>query len=55
MTSEQRSVLAPELPTLREVGIMGADMELFTALAGPASSPAAVRLRTMVAAAAATM
>lgn len=43
VTSEQRSMLVPELPTLREVGIMGADMELFTALAGPASLPAAVR------------
>jgi len=43
VTSEQRSMLAPELLTLREVGIMGADMELFTALAGPASLPAAVR------------
>ena len=45
VTSEQRSLLAPELPTLRDVGIMGADMELFTALAGPASLPAAVRDR----------
>ena len=43
VTSEQRSMLAPELPTLREVGIMGADMELFTALAGPVSLPAGVR------------
>jgi tripartite-type tricarboxylate transporter receptor subunit TctC len=43
VTSEARSMLVPELPTLREVGIMGADMELFTALAGPASLPAAVR------------
>jgi tripartite-type tricarboxylate transporter receptor subunit TctC len=43
VTSEQRSLLAPELPTLREAGIMGADMELFTALAGPASLPPAVR------------
>ncbi len=43
VTSEQRSVLVPELPTMREVGILGADMELFTALAGPASLPAAVR------------
>lgn len=43
VTSETRSMLVPELPTLREVGIMGADMELFTALAGPASLPAAVR------------
>ena len=36
-------MLVSELPTLREVGIMGADVELFTALAGPASLPAAVR------------
>lgn len=43
VTSDQRSMLAPELPTLREAGIMGADMELFTALAGPASLPPAVR------------
>jgi len=43
VTSEQRSMLAPELPTMREVGIMGADMELFTALAGPASLPPAIR------------
>jgi tripartite-type tricarboxylate transporter receptor subunit TctC len=43
VTSEQRSMLVPELATLREVGIMGADMELFTALAGPASLPAPIR------------
>lgn len=43
VTSEARSMLVPELPTMREVGIMGADMELFTALAGPASLPAAIR------------
>jgi tripartite-type tricarboxylate transporter receptor subunit TctC len=43
VTSEQRSMLVSELPTLREAGIMGADMELFTALAGPASLPVAVR------------
>jgi tripartite-type tricarboxylate transporter receptor subunit TctC len=43
VTSERRSVLAPELPTLREAGIMGADIELFTAMAGPASLPNAVR------------
>ena len=45
VTSEKRSLLAPELPTLREAGITGADVELFTALAGPASLPAAVRER----------
>ena len=49
VTSDQRSMLASELPTLREVGIMGADMELFTALAGPASLPAAVRDKLSVA------
>lgn len=43
VTSEQRSMLAQELPTLREAGVMGADVELFTALAGPASLPAAVK------------
>ena len=43
VTSERRSVLAGELPTLREVGVPGADVELWTALAGPASLPPAVR------------
>jgi tripartite-type tricarboxylate transporter receptor subunit TctC len=42
VTSDKRSILAPELPTLREAGIMGSDMELFTALAGPASLPPAI-------------
>ena len=45
VTSETRSLLAPELPTLREAGITGADIELFTAMAGPESLPAAVRER----------
>lgn len=43
VTSERRSALATELLTLREVGVLGADVELWTALAGPASLPAAVR------------
>lgn len=43
VTSERRSVLAPELPTLREAGVLGADVELWTAFAGPASLPPAVR------------
>lgn len=43
VTSERRSVLAPDLPTLRESGVLGADVELWTALAGPASLPPAVR------------
>jgi tripartite-type tricarboxylate transporter receptor subunit TctC len=43
VTSERRSVLAPDLPTMREIGVLGADVELWTALAGPASLPAAIR------------
>jgi tripartite-type tricarboxylate transporter receptor subunit TctC len=43
VTSERRSVLANDLPTLREVGVMGADVELWSALAGPASLPPALR------------
>jgi tripartite-type tricarboxylate transporter receptor subunit TctC len=43
VTSERRSMLASDLPTLREVGVMGADVELWTALAGPASLPPAIR------------
>jgi tripartite-type tricarboxylate transporter receptor subunit TctC len=43
VTAERRSTLAPELATLREVGVLGADVELWTAMAGPASLPAAVR------------
>ncbi|HEX7888436.1 MAG TPA: tripartite tricarboxylate transporter substrate binding protein [Ramlibacter sp.] len=43
VTSERRSILANDLPTLREVGVLGADVELWTALAGPASLPPHVR------------
>ncbi|MEJ8835657.1 Bug family tripartite tricarboxylate transporter substrate binding protein [Ramlibacter sp. AN1133] len=43
VTSERRSVLAPDLPTMREIGVMGADVELWTAMAGPATLPAAIR------------
>ena len=43
VTSERRSVLASDLPTLRESGVLGADVELWTALAGPASLPPAIR------------
>ena len=39
VTAEQRNVLAPDLPTLRESGIAGADIELFSAVAGPSSTP----------------
>jgi tripartite-type tricarboxylate transporter receptor subunit TctC len=43
VTSERRSVLAPDLPTMREVGVLGADVELWTAMAGPATLPAPIR------------
>ena len=43
VTSEQRSLLAPEVPSLREIGIVGVDMELFTAVAGPATTPSAIQ------------
>jgi tripartite-type tricarboxylate transporter receptor subunit TctC len=43
VTSERRSVLASDLPTLRESGVLGADVELWTALAGPSSLPLAIR------------
>lgn len=43
VTSERRSMLASDLPTLREAGVLGADVELWTALAGPASLPPAIR------------
>jgi tripartite-type tricarboxylate transporter receptor subunit TctC len=43
VTSERRSVLAPDLPTMREIGVMGADVELWTAMAGPATLPAHIR------------
>lgn len=45
VTSERRTALASDLPTLREVGVLGADVELWTALAGPASLPPFVRER----------
>nr|WP_226986113.1 tripartite tricarboxylate transporter substrate binding protein [Ramlibacter tataouinensis] len=43
VTSGRRSPLASEQPTLREVGVLGADLELWTAMAGPAGLPAAIR------------
>lgn len=43
VTAERRSALASELSTLREVGVLGADVELWTAMAGPASLPQSVR------------
>ncbi len=43
ITSPQRSALAPDQPTLQEIGVPGAEVELWTALAGPASLPPSVR------------
>jgi tripartite-type tricarboxylate transporter receptor subunit TctC len=45
VTSQQPSVLAQELHTLRDVGVTGAEIELWSALAGPASLPAPIRER----------
>jgi tripartite-type tricarboxylate transporter receptor subunit TctC len=39
LTSPVRSGLVSELPTLREVGVAGTDLEVWTALVGPASMP----------------
>ena len=39
VTSPTRSALAPEVPTLREAGVTGTDLEVWTALVGPASLP----------------
>ena len=36
-------MLAPDTITLREAGVLGSDVELWTALAGPASLPAEIR------------
>ncbi len=37
VTSPTRSALAPDVPTLREAGVNGTDLEVWTALVGPAS------------------
>ncbi|MGY4827098.1 Bug family tripartite tricarboxylate transporter substrate binding protein [Sphaerotilaceae bacterium SBD11-9] len=39
VTSPKRSPLVPELPTLHEAGVSGTDLEVWTALAGPATLP----------------
>ncbi|MEO8153176.1 MAG: tripartite tricarboxylate transporter substrate-binding protein [Rhizobacter sp.] len=39
VTSPARSPLVPELPTLHEAGVTGTDLEVWTALVGPASLP----------------
>jgi len=39
VTSPTRSALVPDVPTLREAGVQGTDLEVWTALVGPASLP----------------
>jgi tripartite-type tricarboxylate transporter receptor subunit TctC len=39
VTSPTRSALVPELPTLHEAGVTGTDLEVWTALVGPAALP----------------
>ena len=39
VTSPARSALVPDVPTLREAGVSGTDLEVWTALVGPASLP----------------
>jgi tripartite-type tricarboxylate transporter receptor subunit TctC len=41
VTSPERSPLFSELPTLRDANVRGADLEIWTAIAAPASLPAA--------------
>ncbi|MBC7958010.1 MAG: tripartite tricarboxylate transporter substrate binding protein, partial [Cytophagales bacterium] len=39
VTSPTRSALVPDVPTLHEAGVNGTDLEVWTALVGPASLP----------------
>jgi tripartite-type tricarboxylate transporter receptor subunit TctC len=45
VTSPGRSTLVPELPSLAELGIQGFDLEVWNAIAVPASLPKAVQAR----------
>jgi len=45
VTSQERSPLAENRPTLREVGLYGAETEIWTALAGPSTMPEAMALK----------
>lgn len=45
VTSPARSPLVPDVPTLREGGVNGTDLEVWTALVGPASLPRPVVAR----------
>lgn len=41
--SETRSLLAPDLPTLREAMVLGVDLDLITAIAGPSTISLSIR------------
>jgi tripartite-type tricarboxylate transporter receptor subunit TctC len=45
VTSPGRSTLVPELPSLAEVGISGFDLEVWNAIAVPASLPVVIQAR----------
>jgi tripartite-type tricarboxylate transporter receptor subunit TctC len=45
VTSPVRSALVPDVPTLREAGVTGTDLEVWTALVGPAHLPKPVVAR----------
>ncbi len=51
ITSPARSSLVPDVPTLREAGVNGTDLEIWTALVGPAllPKPAIARLAAAIA------
>ena len=49
VTSPARSALVPDVPTLREAGVNGTDLEVWTALVGPASLPKPVVARVAAA------
>lgn len=49
VTSPTRSALVPDVPTLRDAGVTGTDLEVWTALVGPASLPKPVIARVAAA------
>jgi tripartite-type tricarboxylate transporter receptor subunit TctC len=49
VTSPAPSALVPEVPTLRDAGVTGTDLEVWTALVGPASLPKPIVARVAAA------
>jgi tripartite-type tricarboxylate transporter receptor subunit TctC len=49
VTSPTHSALVPDVPTLREAGVSGTDLEVWTALVGPASLPKPIVARLAIA------